>query len=284
MRTRDLFAVLAVPALWGFNFPAIKVAVDVLPPLFMSGIRFGAVFLLLVWLAPIPRGKFGALAILSTAFGVVHFGLLPIGMTHVDAAAGAIVMQSNVLFAALLAAMFLRDPLGRRGFAGLVLGFAGVAVLAGEPKASSAPAYLLLVGVSAFGWGAGQILVKKMGPMNPFAMNAWLSGMLAPQLFVMSYFLEDGQWAAAASAGLIGWGGVAYQVMGASVLAYGLWYYLLGRHDVSRVVPFNLLVPVFGVVGGVFLLGEALTMEKIVGGLLILSGVALAQVRARRSA
>lgn len=282
MKHTDILAALAVAALWGLNFPAIKMAVGEMPPLFMSGLRFGAVFALLVWFAPLPRGRFKAIAVLSVVFGFVHFGLLSVAMTRVDAAAGAILMQLNVPFAAVLASVFLGDGFGVRRWIGVAVAFVGVAVLAGEPRASEAPAFLGLVLMSAFGWGVGQVMVKRMPGVNPFAVNAWLSGFLAPQLLVASWVLESGQVDAAMAAGAWGWGGVLYQVVGASVLAYGLWYYLLGRHEVSKVVPFNLLVPVFGVLGGVLVLGEALTVEKLIGGTITLLGVALVQIRFRR--
>lgn len=278
MPARDILAALAVALLWGANFAAIKVAVGEFPPLFMSAIRFSAVFALLVWVAPMPRGRFRDIAVLSVAFGFVHFGIMGIAMTGVDAAAAAIVIQLNVPFAAILAAIFLNDPFGPRRWAGLAIALIGVAVFAGEARASSVSWHLVLVGLSAFGWGVGQVLVKRMPGVNTFALNAWVSGMLAPQLFLLSWLFESGQAGAAQSAGVAGWGGIAYQVIGASVLAYGLWYALLGKHEVSKVVPFNLLVPVFGVAGGVVLLGEGLTMEKIVGGAITLLGVALIQL------
>lgn len=278
MPARDILAALAVALLWGGNFTAIKLAVGEFPPLFMSAMRFSAVFALLVWMVPLPRGRFRDLAVLSVAFGFVHFGIMGIAMTGVDAAAAAIVIQLNVPFAAILAAVFLKDPFGPRRWAGLLIALAGVVVFAGESRASSVSWHLALVGLSALGWGVGQVLVKRMGGINTIALNAWVSGMLAPQLFVMSWLFEDNQIASAGAAGVAGWGGVAYQVIGASVLAYGLWYTLLGKYEVSKVVPYNLLVPVFGVIGGVVLLGEGVSAEKVIGGAITLLGVALIQL------
>lgn len=282
MPIRDILAALAVAALWGINFTAIKVTVAELPPLFMSAVRFTLVFVVLVRVAPVPWGRFRDVALLSVAFGVVHFGMMGVALTRADAAAAAIVGQLGVPFAAVLAAVVLKDRFGLKRWLGVALAFAGVAVLAGEPDAGQAPLYLALVGLSSFGWATGQVLVKRLPPINTFTLNAWVSGLLAPQLFVLSWLFEDGQIAAAADAGVVGWGGLAYQALGASVLAYGLWYTLLGKHDVSRVVPYNLLVPVFGVAAGVALLGEAMTVQKLIGGAVTLAGVALIQLGARR--
>ena len=68
-----------------------------------------------------------------------------------------------------------------------------------------------------------------------------------------------------------------------TITGYGLWYYLVGKHGVGRVVPFTLLVPVVGVLTGVVLLGDHLSPAKVIGGLVTLGGVAIIQLRWRRT-
>jgi O-acetylserine/cysteine efflux transporter len=58
-----------------------------------------------------------------------------------------------------------------------------------------------------------------------------------------------------------------------TALGYGLWYSLVGRHPVSRVAPFLLLLPVFSVIGGVTVLGESLTLQTALGGAIVIAGV-----------
>ncbi len=64
-----------------------------------------------------------------------------------------------------------------------------------------------------------------------------------------------------------------------TALGYALWYSLIGRHPVSRIGPFLLLMPVFSVLGGVTLLGESLTLRVAVGGLIVIAGVGVILVR-----
>jgi O-acetylserine/cysteine efflux transporter len=68
----------------------------------------------------------------------------------------------------------------------------------------------------------------------------------------------------------------------ATITGYGLWYYLVGKHGVGKVVPFTLLVPVVGALTGVVLLGEDLSLGKILGGMVTITGVAIIQLRWRR--
>ena len=60
---------------------------------------------------------------------------------------------------------------------------------------------------------------------------------------------------------------------------YAMWYDLLGRHDVTRVIPYLLLVPVTTVLGGVVFLGEPMTLLRFAGGALVIAGVAIMNLR-----
>jgi len=79
------------------------------------------------------------------------------------------------------------------------------------------------------------------------------------------------------------WLGLVYVVLMATITGYGLWYYLVGKYDVGRVVPFTLLVPVAGVLTGVLMMGDDLSLSKVIGGGVTLAGVAIIQLRWRRS-
>ncbi len=60
-----------------------------------------------------------------------------------------------------------------------------------------------------------------------------------------------------------------------TALGYGIWYRLLGRHDINQVMPFLLLLPVTAVSGAVLFLGETLTAHTVAGGALAIGGVAI---------
>jgi O-acetylserine/cysteine efflux transporter len=63
-----------------------------------------------------------------------------------------------------------------------------------------------------------------------------------------------------------------------SIVAYGLWYFLIERYPMNRVVPMTLLAPVLAVVFAVLLLGESISATMIAGGILTLSGVAIIEL------
>ena len=123
-----------------------------------------------------------------------------------------------------------------------------------------------------------------MGAVDALQVTVWMSVFAAPQVLISSWVLETGQWQAVVAAPASFWLYLAYTALGATVVGYGIWYYLLRHHTVGQIVPFSLMQPVIGVVSGMLILGEELTWHKLVGGILVLTGVAIIQIRSAKRA
>jgi len=280
--TRDVLLTALVIAVWGLNFVVIKVGTDAWPPLLLVTVRFALVAALVVPFFPrIDVERLKWVALLSVTFGSLHFALLFAGVSGVDAATAAVLIQLGVPFATLLAVAFQGDRLGPWRAGGLVLAFAGAAVLAGEPTLPDLGPFLLLVG-AALGWAVSNLLVRSVPQMNPLALTGWMSLLAVPQVALWSLLFEDDHLDAFATAGWVGWGAALYVAVMASIVAYSTWYGLLARHRVSALVPFTLVAPVIGMAGGVTLLGEALTVNKVAGGALTIVGVGVIMWRQSR--
>jgi len=273
----DVAAAIAVAMLWGGNMVAVKAAVATLPPFLLTGIRFVIVAALLLPLYRPRRGQWARVALLGLVLGVGHFGLLFVAVRGMDAAAAAVAVQLSIPFSALVAWMAYREPLGWKRAAGLGLAFAGVALLAGEPHVNGIGP-LLVMAASTLCWAVSNLVVKKIGPIEPLALNGGMALVAAPLLLGLSAAIERDQAAALAATGWSGWCGLGYIVVGASLVAYSLWYWLVRRHPLNRVVPYTLLGPAVGITGGVLLLGEPLTWHKLAGGVLTVAGVAVVQL------
>ena len=274
----DVVAVLVVTLLWGGNIIAIKLATTSLPPFLSTALRFGAVALVLCpFYRPAP-GTLRHIWPVAAIMGIGHFGLLFLGLSGVDSATGAVVTQLGVPFSVILSWLVLGDHLTPRRIAGLVLAFSGVVVLAGAPNHPDLPSMLIVV-FSDLMWAAAMMLIKRSPPIPPMVFNGWTACIAAPLLGAVSFMAERDQWQALRSAPLEAWGGVAYTVVGASLVAYTLWYNLLRAHPLSRVVPYTLLSPVVAFTIGAAYLGEIITPIKILGGLLTVLGVAIIEIR-----
>jgi len=277
---RDLLLGFAVILIWALNIIVIKVGVIEMPPMLLTTLRFALVAALLVPFYPVSRHQLPFLALLSVTFGSLHFALLIIGLEQAEAGTGALLVQMGTPFATLLAVIFLKERLGAKRLTGLLLSFSGVAVLAGGPTLP-APLPTALLLASALGWAISQLLIKRGPKIAPMALAGWMALFATPQVALGSWLLEDHQWQAMSHAGIAGWGAVGYTAVMSSIVAYGLWFGLLRRHDVNRLVPMTLLVPVLAVVLGVVLLGDSLGPHKLGGGALVVAGVALIVIRFR---
>jgi O-acetylserine/cysteine efflux transporter len=284
MKLADLALVIFVMLVWGLNFVVAKWGLEQFPPIFMIGLRFGAVALLLLPFVKIPRDKLGSILLLSFTLGCVHFSLMFTGLDGLDAAAAAIATQTQVPFAALIAAIVLKDKLGWRRSAGMALAFIGIVVMAGEPRLSGNLWPLFCVIAASFMWAVANIQIKQMGAVDGFALNAYLGLFAAPQLFLASALLETGQLQALARADWVGWSSVAYMAVMVTIVSYALWYRVLRRYTVNQAMPFTLLVPVLGVLSAALLLNEPLGWRVVLGGAATVAGVAVIVLRRPRLA
>lgn len=284
MRVLDVFAAASVAVIWGFNVSFVKLCVAEFPPIFVTGFRFFIVAMLLIWWVRPPWQQMRMIGVLSFVFGGIHFGGIFFGLRGVDVSIVSILVLMGVPFSVLFARFLLNERFGWRKTCGMVTAFLGVLILFDEPATTASPLHLVVLIIAIVAWGLGNTIIKMIGPVNNFALNAWMGLFASAQLIFVSFFIEQGQLAALQNASMRAWGSLLYIVLMASVVGYGLWYYLVGKYDVTRVVPFTLLVPIAGVIGGVFIMGEDLTLSKILGGVVILTGVAIIQLPWRRLA
>ena len=273
----DLAATLLVVVIWAFNFVAGKIGLSEFPPLLMLGLRFVVAGLLLAPFLRLPLRRWPLVVLIGVVLGGLHFGLVFSGLQGVHAGPAAIAGQLTVPFSAVLAWMVYGERMGWLQLAGMLIAFVGVYVLAGDPTQRPDPFYFLLVVLGAFAWAVANILIKKLGRISPFVLNAWVAAIGAPILFAASALIEEGQLQAIAGAGWRGWGTVLFMAVGASITAYGLWYYLIGKHQLNRIVPLTLLAPVLSVVLAVWILGEPITPRVVAGALITILGVAMIQ-------
>ncbi len=264
---------------WGGNFAVVKLTVTEIPPMAFLALRFAVVAVLLAPFCKVPRDKMIPIFFYAVTMGGVHFGMMFTAMQYVDAATAALLTQIGVPFATLVAVLAFKDFPGWRRWSGILIAFAGAAVIGGEPRFEGGWFWIGAILVAAMAWGLGTIQVKAMGDVNGWSLNAWMSIFSVPMLAFWSWIFEANQIPALIEAGWLTVGATAYQSLVVAIFGYGAWFWLLKRYPVSLVMPFSLLGPMFGVASGVFILGDALTPNLIFGGALTLFGVGVIVVR-----
>ena len=288
MRPIDICTAVLVAAIWGFGFTLAKAALGDFPPIFLMALRFCLAAAVLIWFVRPPFGYMGRIFLITLVGAGLQYSATFTGLKGIDASSAIIIVQLEPAFAALLAAVLLKDMIGWRRAMGMALAFVGVVILAGEPSVHTAYASAGLVALGAFLFAAGQVMTKALGgAVGGFQLTAWVSVFAVPQLFICTFLFERDHWTALQNADGIVWIAILYLGLIMTGLGYSLWYRLINRYSINLVMPFTLLLPFSTVISSVFLLGERLKPLVALGGLVTIAGVAVIIIRrnpfARRS-
>ena len=283
MKPVDVALAIAVAVIWGMGFVVAKAAMSHFSPILLMALRFNLTALCLIWFFRPPRGLFWPLLWISLVSAALQYSLTFNGVRGIDASTAALLVQLEVPFGLLLAWLVLGDRVTVKQALGVVVAFCGAVLILGEPKLSGDLIYAFMVIGGAFTWAVGQIMIKRLGNLGGFRLISAVALYATPQLYLASWLLESGQAEQIATASTSAWGAVVYLGLAMTALAYALWYRLLGLYNVNQIMPFLLLLPVTSVCGGIFFLGETLTLKIAIGGALAISGVAMITMRRARS-
>ncbi|MCF5167398.1 EamA family transporter [Pseudomonas congelans] len=280
MPIRDSLIAVLVAFLWGAQVTAVKIGGQELPPILMVAMRFALMAAVLMPFCGTPkRSEWLPVLWIASLVGALHFGLLYCGISRVDASTSAIAYQLATPFTLLLAFAVQGERIALPVVGGIVIALLGVLTVLGGVGKGGALSGILLVIAAAFVFAVGTLLTKRWGPFNPVAISAWTALIAAPELLIVSAAVEGHAWGSVLTASPTAWAAVLYTAISGGLIGFGLWYWLLGRHPIQRLTPFLLLVPVFAVAVSQLLLKEGLSLSLVVGGLAVLAGVGLCQVR-----
>ncbi len=286
MPARDLLLALLICIAWAGNFLTSALALREMPPLLFTGLRLALLCVLLgAFLRRPAPGQWPRLLAIALCTGVLHFGLSFWALKLAgDLSSPAIVMQSYVPMSVLLAWALLGERFAWRTGTAVALSFGGVLVLGFDPLVLDNPASLLMMLVSAFFLAVGTVLMRGLTAMDRYGMQAWTAVAGVGPLLALSAWLEPGGFAALRGASVVAWGGVAYAAIVASLLGHGLYYALVQRHPVARVMPWLLLTPVFAIGLGIAFWGDRPGPRLWIGGAMVLGGILVIALRSQARA
>jgi O-acetylserine/cysteine efflux transporter len=285
MKLRDLSILMLICLVWGFNFVAGAKGTQQFSPLMFMVLRFTLLLALtLPFLRLPPVSQWPRLAAAALSIGSVHFCFLFWALKRSsDVSSVAIVQQTYVPIAVLLAVVMLGESIGWRRSLAIGLAFLGVLVLGFDPHVLSQPDALVLALLSAFFQALGSIFLRGIVGVSAMNFQAWTAILSLPLLFTLSLVLEGGQIESIRTAQPLHWASVAFTAIGASVAGHGLFYYMAQRHPISTIMPYMLMMPVFAVMFGVLVWGDRPGWRLLVGGSLVLLGILIITLRTRHT-
>jgi O-acetylserine/cysteine efflux transporter len=277
MSGRHVLLALSVVLVWAFNFLVIRIGLRDLPPLFFAGLRFAVTAFPAVFIFGRQGMPWRLILGAGACIGVGYFSLLFVGMQlGMPPGFAALVSQGQVVFTVLFAAALLRESPSPLQAVGIVIALAGLVLAGLERMGSLDPAGLFLVVLAALFWGLGNVVIKRLGrghQVDGFRLVLWMS--LVPPIpnFLLSAWLEDGQWTQLVNLGGSGIFALAYTAFASTLFGWGAWAWLLRRYSAAQVAPFSLLVPVVALAMSVSWMDETVGLRLGLASALLLGGV-----------
>lgn len=272
----DYGVAAAMNVLWGLNIIATRFAVAATGPFMAGAVRFAALAVIcLPWLRRVP-GKTRLMLLLGMCSGGLFLLFMNLALrVATNVGALAIAGQLSVPIAVLMGVLFLHERISLARVAGLVLAFAGVAIIVFDPRiADEAPGMLLMI-AAATCFATGSLLQRRLAGTPIMVIYGWTGLVGLAMLLPLGLALEPD---AAVRTLHIGWttaGWFAFSVIGSTLMGQGGMTWLLSRHPVSSVMPMTLMATPISVIASHLFLGTPITPLMLLGGAVTLVGVVM---------
>jgi O-acetylserine/cysteine efflux transporter len=272
--------IVLINLMWGLNIIAAKMAVDIVSPLTAAFLRQLMVGLLCLPFLRVVPGRMKLVIGFALANGA--FFLIPLNLAlriADNVAAIAISGQLNVPFAVILSVIFLGERIHFPRIVGLVMAFAGVAILGFDPAIVGEVPALLLNILSAFIFACGSLFARQLQGVPLATLYAWLglTGTLA--IGVLALLTEPAAMANIPYLPGAAWGWIAFSAVGSSLIGHGGLAWMIQRHPIGTVMPYVLIAPVVSVIVSAIMFDTPVTGMMLLGGVIVLMGVAIVTIR-----
>jgi drug/metabolite transporter (DMT)-like permease len=282
-----LAAFAAVYVIWGSTFLAIRIGDESFPPLLVAGIRhltFGLIaFPILLWKtkARPTWAEWRSTTVTGFLLLAVGNGGVCLAEERVPSGIAALLVATVSLWMVLID--WLR-PAGTRPvprvIVGLVLGFAGLALLVGPKELGGSgridPVGVAILGVGSFAWACGSIYAKhgKM-PSSPLLGSAMQSLTGGALLWIVGGLTGEIGALHLATVTTRSWIAVTYLICFGSAIGFSSYLYILKHSTATRVATYAFVNPIVALLLGWLLLHEDITLRTILASAVILAAVLL---------
>ncbi|RZM82366.1 DMT family transporter [Leptolyngbya iicbica] len=279
--------------LWGTAMVAMKGVIPDTAPFFLATMRLLPAGGLVLIAAMIMGRSFEVswrgwfwIAFFGLVDGTLFQGFLAQGLVRTGAGLGSVMIDSQPLAVALMARWLFQEQVGALGWLGLAIGLAGITLLGlpdewvisffqGHFTLSEVPAdglmllqllfdqgeWLMLM--AALSMAVGTILIRYVAQeADPVVATGWHMMLGGLPLAALSLIGEPQPWAGIS---LTGWGAIAYSTIFGSAIAYGVFFFLASRGNLTSLSALTFLTPVFALLFGNLFLGEVLSPLQTLG-------------------
>lgn len=281
-----VLAVAGTVITWASSFPAIGMALTGFDPLPMAAVRFAlAALLAIAWLAwrrpPRFSGKDLATLAVSGVIGIALYNiLLNLGQTTVSAGAASFIVNSQPMFMAILAVVFLKEAFNRWAWLGTAIGVLGLATIAwGQPGGLHFGAGSSLILGAAVAAAVFSVMQRPLfARIDPLTVTA--SVLLAGAIALLPFLPRGISQFATASADARG--AVIFLAIAPAAIGQVSWSYAIRHYGAARAGQFLYLIPPLATLIAWLVLGDRPLLTTVLGGLATITGVVIVNTRGRR--
>ena len=220
--------------------------------------------------------------LVAGSLGITIYNLaLNYGETRVTAGSASLLISSTPIWAALLAMLILRERLTLAGWLGVLLSFAGVALIAsGEGHGLHFPWQTLIILCAALAWGMYIVIQKhflgRYSALEFTSYSVWAGTLLmVPFGGGLVHAIRQAPWTGTIA--------VLYLGIFPAALASFAWAYALSHGPAGRMASFLYFVPVFATLIAWLWLGEVPRVVSLAGGAIAVAGVIVVNLWGKRS-
>lgn len=276
--THVLLAIL-VALIWGFNFVVIKTGLDEIPPLLYGAGRY-ILAALPVFFIKKPNVSWSLIFGIGFTLGALKFTLLFLGIyMGVPAGLASLILQSQAFFTIGLCVYFYKATILPNHILGMVIAFLGIGLIGWQMNVESTLLGFLFICAGALAWAFSNIMYRKVGNADMFALTVWTSLIPPIPILIGEYCYEgfDVILSGVESMSLLGWLCLLYTTCASTWIGATIWGGLLRTYEPHRVAPFSLLVPIFAMSFASIILGEGFSTLKGIACVLVFLGLIVNQ-------
>jgi O-acetylserine/cysteine efflux transporter len=276
-----ILLVVLIQICWGATYPLCKPYVDVFPPMALVAMVYTLVALVSAPLVPKPKTPQRTLFLLGFFGGALQTSAVFVALKYLPASTAVLAMQAQLPVAVVASWFMGRDKPNLKNALGSVICLVGIVIVIGRPEATAAWFGLAAMVVGVASWAIAQAAIPVVAKDQGMTLYAGMTRYAAPQMIVMSLLFEHGQLQGLAEVPLNAWAAVPIITLSGFALPYAIWYWLLMRHRVDELLPFVILMPIVSIVVTTTLLGEKLPPALLLGGCIVIAGLAVIVFRRR---
>lgn len=287
MKFTHVLLMLCVAALWGVNFMAIKFCLETFPSFFQLALRFFLVSVPLIFFVKIPRGDWKVIFKFSFFLWTLQLSFINLGLKYgVPAGMFSLLIQTKTAVVLILSMIFFQYYPKRQELIGVIIAFLGIGLIVTNLLNQGCILPYLFVIPAVLSVSCANLVFKNEScRASPLAITIWCAFITFFPMIILSLCFEgvDAILKSFDHATASTWLGLFYNVVLATLVGTSLYVFLLNEYGPEQIVPFNLMVPLFGLMASWIVYGEQLTLVQWIAACLILGGLMINQFQHPKS-